>query len=78
MIVHLAALLAFATVAGATPAPAARGPPHLERHVEQWLSTASRGFCATTGIGTFDSSCGGLLPPSPTLTLTRTLTLTPT
>jgi len=59
MIEHLATLFAFAAVAGATPAPAARGPPH----VEQWLSTASRGFCATTGIGTFDSSCGGLLSP---------------
>ena len=73
MIEHLATLFAFAAVAGATPAPAARGPPH----VEQWLSTASRGFCATTGIGTFDSSCGGLLSPSLTLALALTLNPSP-
>lgn len=65
MIVHLAWLLASAapalaeTSAAGMLAAGSRGPAHVARHVEQWLASSSRGFCATTGIGTFDSSCAG-------------------
>ena len=62
MIVHLAWLLTSAAPAAPaleTSAAGSRGPAQVARHVEQWLASSARGFCATTGISTFDSSCAG-------------------
>ena len=35
------------------------GSSMARRNAGRWLSSASPGFCAVTGIGTSDSSCGG-------------------